>query len=48
VSGYVCPNILMKVLQQTYQTPLYINAKVFIQPNWQALIELVSVSEANE
>jgi hypothetical protein len=48
VFGYVHPNIVMKALQQIYQTPLYINAKVSIQPNWQALIELVNVSEANE
>jgi len=30
VLGYVHPNIVFKTLQQIYQIPLYINAKVYI------------------
>lgn len=40
MSSYVCPSIVIKTLQQIHQTPLYINAKVYIQPNWQGLVEL--------
>jgi hypothetical protein len=37
----------MKALQQIYQSPLYINAKVYIQLNWQGLANSTNVSEAN-
>ncbi len=48
VLGYVHPNIVFKTLQQIYQIPLYINAKVYIWPNWQGLAKLANVDEANQ
>jgi len=36
MSGYVPPNIMIKVLQEVCKAPnLYINANVSIQQNWQ-------------
>jgi hypothetical protein len=46
--GYFHPNVVIKALQQIYKTPLYIDAKVSIKPNWQGLIELVNVVNENE
>jgi hypothetical protein len=40
MSSYVCPNIVIKALQQIYKIPLYIDPKVLIKPNWQGLTEL--------
>jgi hypothetical protein len=34
MSNYICPNIVMKTLQECYQIPLYIDADVSIKPNW--------------
>jgi hypothetical protein len=48
LSSYVHPNIIMKALQHIYQPLLYINEKVYMQPNWQGLTNFVNVSEANE
>jgi hypothetical protein len=44
-SSYICPNIVMKSLQELCENPLYINANVSIKPNWQGLIELANESE---
>ncbi len=46
--GYVRPNVVIKALQQIYKTPLYIDAKVLVKPNWQGWIELVNVANENE
>jgi len=46
MSNYVCPNVVIKTLQQIYKIPLYIDAKVLIKPNWQGLTEFTNV--ANE
>jgi hypothetical protein len=46
--GYVYPNVVIKTLQQIYKTPLYIDAKVLIKPNWQGLTELANVVNENE
>ncbi len=46
MSSYVCPNIVIKALQQIYKIPLYIDAKVLIKPTSQGLTELTNV--ANE
>ncbi len=36
MSGYVPPNIMIKVLEEVCKTPsLYINANVSIRQNWQ-------------
>jgi hypothetical protein len=43
--GYVHFNIVMKTLEQLCQTPLYINAKVSIKPNWEDLIEFANISK---
>jgi len=48
MSSYVHPNIIMKALQQIYQSPLYINVKVYIRLNWQGLANSANVNEANE
>jgi len=48
VLGYVRPNVVIHVLRQIYKTPLYIDAKVLIKPNWQGLIELANVANQNE
>jgi len=32
MSCYICPKLDMKVLKQTYQIPLYLDAKVSIKP----------------
>jgi len=38
----------MKALQQIYQSPLYINVKVYNRLNWQGLANSANVNEANE
>jgi hypothetical protein len=48
ISSYIHPNIVMKTLQQIYENPLYMNANVSIKPNWQGLMEFVSVNQENE
>ncbi len=45
MSSYIRPNIVMKTLQECYQTPLYIDANVSIEPNWQGLVEFTNASE---
>jgi len=45
MSSYICPNIVMKSLQECYQTLLYIDANVSIKPNWQGLVEFANASE---
>ncbi len=45
MSGYICPNIIIKTSQELCETPLYIDANVSIKPNWQGLVELANVSE---
>jgi hypothetical protein len=45
MSSYVCPNIMIKALQELCQTPLYKNAKNSITTNWQDLVELTNTSE---
>jgi hypothetical protein len=46
--GYVQPNIIIKSLQKTYKTPLYVAANVAIKPNCQNLIELTNASGNND
>jgi hypothetical protein len=46
--GCVHQNVVIKTLRQIYKTPLYIDAKVLITPNWQSLIELANVANENE
>ncbi len=48
MSGYVHLNIVIKALWQIDQTPLYVNAKVSIQPNWQGLVELVNATKPSK
>jgi hypothetical protein len=48
MSSYVCPSTVIKRSQQIHQTPSYINVKVYIQPNWQGLVQLVNASKAIE
>jgi len=43
--GYVHPNILIKVVLQLCQTPLYISAKISIRSNWEDLIEFANASK---
>jgi hypothetical protein len=43
--GYICPNIIIKALQELCETPLYIDANVSVKPNWQVLVELTNASE---
>ncbi len=45
MSGYVRPNIVIKALQELYQTLLYKSAKFSIRPNWQDLVELTNINE---
>jgi hypothetical protein len=46
MSGYVCPNMVMKALEELCQIPLYKIAKISIRWNWQDLMELANVSES--
>ncbi len=48
MSGYVCLNIVIKVLQELYQIPLYKSAKIPIRPNWQDLVELTNTNETTK
>jgi hypothetical protein len=48
MSRYVHPNIVIKTLQQIYKTPLYIDAKISIKPNWQSLIEPANATNENQ
>lgn len=43
---YVHPNIVIKTLQHIHEPPLYVNAKVYIKPNWQGLVELANAIKA--
>jgi uncharacterized protein YdhG (YjbR/CyaY superfamily) len=45
MSSYVRPNIVIKALQELYQTLLYKSAKFSIRPNWQDLVELTNINE---
>lgn len=46
--GYVHPNIVIKTLQQIHEPPLYVNAKVYIKPNWKGLVKLANATKATE
>lgn len=48
MSSCVHLNIVIKALQQIHQTPLYMNAKISIQPNWQGLTELANATKPSE
>jgi hypothetical protein len=43
--GYVCSNIVIKVLHKLCQTPSYKCVRISIRPNLQDLVELVSTNE---
>ncbi len=43
--GYVRPNIVIKVILQLCQTPLYISAKISIRSNQEDLIEFANPSK---
>jgi hypothetical protein len=45
MSSYICPNIIIKALQELCETPLYIDANVSVKPNWQVLVELTNANE---
>jgi hypothetical protein len=46
--GYVGPNIIIKVLQELCQTPLYKSVKISSRPTWQDLVELAHTNEIIE
>ncbi len=38
-------NLVMKVVKQICRTPLYIDVKVSIKPNWQGFIKLANTNQ---
>jgi len=40
MSSYVCPNIVMKMLQEICKTPLYVDINVSIRWDWHNLGDL--------
>lgn len=46
--GYVWPNIVIKTLQETYNTLLYAIADATIKSNWLSLTELANASGNND
>ncbi len=43
--GYVRLNIVIKVVLQLCQSPLYISAKISIRSNWEDLMEFANASK---
>jgi hypothetical protein len=43
-----CPHLIIKALQQIYQTPLYIDEFFPIRPIWQSLIKLANAISENQ
>jgi len=48
IFGYVWPNIVIKALQETYNTLLYVVADVTIKSNWSSLKKLANASGNND
>lgn len=46
--GCIHPKLVIKTLKQICQTPLYINAKVSIKPNWQGFGKLANTKQDDQ
>lgn len=46
-SSYVCPNIVIKTLQEIYKTLLYTTVNFSIQSTWKNLTKFTNASEYN-